>query len=506
MRVRTGTWVPCARRCASLVGPGHFQFLGVAGALEEFGWDGPQREKLWRYNQHYFDDLNASKAESRRVWHEYLLEDWVAKNPPPHGSGWEPYPTSLRIVNWIKWILSGNDLPKACEHSLAVQARWLVRRLEFHLLGNHLFANAKALVFAGLYFDGAEAQRWLKTGLRILRREVQEQVLDDGGHFERSTMYHALAVEDILDLCNLASCFSDVLDAEQQAQAEEWRGTVPRMLRWLRAMCHPDGEIAFFNDAALGIAPTPAELYGYSDRLGFPSSLAVERSVWLPDSGYARLSSGDAVVLLDVAPVGPDYLPGHAHADTLSFEMSLGEQRVLVNSGTSCYGASAERLRQRGTAAHNTVLVNGEDSSEVWSGFRVARRAYPIDAEFNDENGIEVSSAHDGFERLPGGPVHRRAWRLESKCLIVSDSVEGPHTSAEARYHLHPAVEVSPETNEGGGRGVLPDGRVISWRVDKGDSRIEPTTWHPRFGASESNLCIVLSLDKGQGRICFFWD
>lgn len=499
-------WVPCAPRAVSLKARRQFELLAQAGDLDEVGWDGPRRDKLWRYNQHYFDDLNALGASSRRVWHEDLLEDWVANNPPAHGSGWEPYPTSLRIVNWIKWVLSGNDLPKACQHSLAVQARWLIRRLEFHLLGNHLFANAKALVFAGLYFDGAEAQRWLKAGLRILRRELQEQVLDDGGHFERSTMYHALAVEDMLDLCNLANCFENSLTPDQQGQVEEWRGTIPGMLRWLRAMCHPDGEIAFFNDAAMGVAPQPSELFAYAARLGICSSSDLADSVWLQASGYARLSRGCAVVLLDLAPVGPDYLPGHAHADTLSFEMSLGEQRVLVNSGTSCYGASAERLRQRGTAAHNTVVVNGEDSSEVWSGFRVARRAYPMDTSFNDEDGTEVSSAHDGYQRLPGAPMHRRVWRLEPACLTVADSIEGPHASAEARYHLHPAVEVSRETNDVNGRGVLPDGRIISWRVDKGSSRIEPTTWHPRFGASESNLCIVLSLDNGQGRIRFFWD
>ena len=81
------------------------------------------------------------------------------------------------------------------------------------------------------------------------------------------------------------------------------------------------------------------------------------------------------MALLDVAPVGPDYLPGHAHADTLSFELSLFGQRVLVNSGTSQYEAGPERSRQRGTAAHNTVIVDGHDSSEVWAGFRVARRA-----------------------------------------------------------------------------------------------------------------------------------
>ena len=139
----------------------------------------------------------------------------MAENPPGQGNGWEPYPTSLRIVNWIKWALSppeprggfepgglpvragvgvlqgleGHEttprqiLPPDCLHSLAVQARWLRRRLEYHLLGNHLFANAKALVFAGAFFVGPEGAagamarepaQWLALGQRLLRRELAE--------------------------------------------------------------------------------------------------------------------------------------------------------------------------------------------------------------------------------------------------------------------------------------------------------------------------------------------
>jgi Uncharacterized protein conserved in bacteria len=144
--------VPPAAREPSLVGEGRFEFLGVQGALPDVGWDSPKREKLWRYNQHYFDDLNALGAAARADWHQALLLQWIQANPPAIGTGWEPYPTSLRIVNWVKWSLAGNAFSSACVHSLAVQARWLRRRLEWHLLGNHLFANAKALVFAGALF------------------------------------------------------------------------------------------------------------------------------------------------------------------------------------------------------------------------------------------------------------------------------------------------------------------------------------------------------------------
>ena len=147
------------------------------------------------------------------------------------------------------------------------------------------------------------------------------------------------------------------------------------MLDWLGGMCHSDGGIGFFNDGAFGVAPELGQLREYADRLGFGApEFPRERVVHFADSGYVSIIEGPVRAILDVARVGPDYLPGHAHADTLSFELSLFGQRVLVNSGTSCYAPGAQRLSERGTAAHNTVQVNGENSSEVWKAFRVARR------------------------------------------------------------------------------------------------------------------------------------
>lgn len=505
LRAAGAAWTAPARREPSLKGPHDFVFLGQSGRLEDVKWDGPQREKLWRYNQHYFDDLNAAGAPARLAWHQALLADWVQHNPPGPGNAWEPYPTSLRIVNWVKWSLAGQPLSQACLHSLATQVRWLRQRLERHLLGNHLFANAKALVFAGLHFDGPEAQGWLDQGLRILRREVKEQVLPDGGHFERSTMYHALALEDMLDLCNAMGCQTQALSSAQRELAAQWRGTAALMQQWLQSMRHPDGEFGFFNDAALGVAPSCAELDGYARRMELPDPPAPV-SRWLDSSGYARLQNRHAVVLLDMAPVGPDYLPGHAHADTLSFELSLHSQRVLVNSGTSCYGASAERLRQRGTAAHNTVVVDGQDSSQVWSGFRVARRARPLYAQLKlDLGDQQASCAHDGYRRLPGAPMHGRHWRLTEFGLRVQDEVHGPHQAAQARYHFHPGVRVEIGPDHRDGRATLPDGREIRWQSTTGKARLEPCTWHPRFGQSLPTTCLVLDLAQGRAGLQLNW-
>ena len=499
-------WVKPARRKESLLGPGRFRFLSETRDLADHGWDDPALEKLWRYNLHYFDDLNAQDAISRVEWQQDLLLSWVRENPPAVGTGWEPYPTSLRIVNWVKWVLDGNVLSSECLDSLAVQTRWLVKRLEFHLQGNHLFANAKALVFASFIFDGPEAKAWMDRGMRILARQVPEQFLSDGAQFERSTMYHALALEDMLDLCNLSEAFADVVPSHWQATLGNWFRHIGPMRDWLTAMCHPDGEISLFNDAAFGIAPAPAELERYANELGLASLGNAQMGVThLVQSGYVRVVQDEMVALLDVAPIGPDYLLGHAHSDTLSFELSVFGQRVLVNSGTSCYGLSSERSRQRGTAAHNTVVVDGQNSSEVWSGFRVARRARPVGLEIQREGSVKVVCSHDGYCRLAGQPVHKRQWLFEANSLVIEDRIDGHFGHAEARFHLHPRFKL--EAFDGGsiGRIGLDNDRCLTWRVERGELLIEESSYHPRFGVTEPSHCLVLHLRESSSRIQFNW-
>ncbi|MFK5979019.1 MAG: alginate lyase family protein [Rhizobiaceae bacterium] len=488
-----------------MTGEGEFSFLGETGSLAVDGWEGEQHDKLWRYNQHYFDDLNARDYDARAKWHQTALLNWLEANPPGKGTGWEPYPTSLRIINWVKWALSGNVLSGECLHSLAIQARWLTNRLEIHLLGNHLFANAKALVFAGLFFEGQEADRWLAKGFQILGREVREQILADGGHFELSTMYHALALEDMFDLHNLFNAYSGSLTPIQQETTADWPDRISKMQRWLVAMVHPDGKISFFNDAAFGIAPEVSELEEYAIRLGFKQAENQADMIWLPDSGYGRLSRGKAVALLDMAKVGPDYLPGHAHADTLSFELSLFNHRVLVNSGTSCYGVNSERLRQRGTAAHNTVIVDDLNSSHVWSGFRVARRAKPFATEVGEGDELFARCSHDGYRHLSGQPVHERFWQLSDGEFVIEDVVSDPSRKAVARFHFHPDIKLLAGANNVEGKGMLPGGNSFVWKVVQGNALLEQTSWHPSFGVSIPNFGLAVELDKGHSQLKLSW-
>ena len=487
-RVISGLWVFPPTPATSIVAPTTFRFLNVERiCATDADWQTGDASHLWLYNLHYFDDLNAVGAASRASLHRELIGRWVRENPIGKGVGWEPYPTSRRIVNWVKWVMCGNNMSADGLVSLAIQSRWLVRRLEYHILGNHLLANAKALVYAGLFFDGPEASHWFERGIDILDKQIREQILPDGGHFELSPMYHAIVLEDLLDVVNC-------LRAYRREVSNDWLNKIAWMQHWLQAMIHPDGEIAFFNDAAFGIAQIPLELNAYSVRLG----LQIEKDECEPvtvlnSSGYVRALIGRAYLVCDCAQIGPSYLPGHGHADTLSFEFSLDGKRVFVNSGTSVYGTDLERHRQRGTATHNTVVVDGENSSEVWGGFRVARRARAKLAcaalSANGERAL-IDASHDGYRRLVGRVEHRRCWALNEHSLRIDDNLSGKFDRAEACFHLHPSVEVTV---------IGPSDIELSWspsaiiRISFSGAAtvvVSDGTWHPEFGLTVTNKCI----------------
>jgi uncharacterized heparinase superfamily protein len=503
----SGRWTRPIEPEPSLLGPELVRLLDETRELASpLVWDAPELPQLWRYHLHYFDDLVARDAPARAAWHEGLIQRWIAENPPGRGTGWEPYPASKRIVNWIKWARSSAAssagepsavvLSSAMRDSLATQVRWLSRRLEWHLLGNHLWSNAKALIYAGCFFAGAEADAWRNRGARILARELVEQVLSDGGHFELSPMYHALALEDVLDLINLAHAWPGRVDAALVAALGAF---APRMQHWLDCLCHPDGEIAQFNDSALGLAPARQELRAYAERLGLEASAPAGAFEHLRASGYVRAQRGPFLLLCDVGAIGPDYLPGHAHADSLTFELSLRGRRLVVDSGCSTYASGPERSRQRGTAAHNTVSIDARDSSEVWSSFRVARRARVRDVSARDEvERAVIEGAHDGYAQR-SGPLHRRRFELDARGLSLHDTLEGPFAQAEARLHLHPDVTASSQ----GPRTIRLElaGQALELRAEGAALRLETSSWHPGFNRSSPNRCAVASFEGANARL-----
>ena len=479
----------------SVLSPNDVMFLGEPGGIHTpKDWNCSKKTKLWLYNLHYLDELNSIYAPQNTALLNNFIEKWMSQNPPCLGNGWEPYPLSLRLVNLVKWY-SRQKEPTSPQGlaSLGAQAHALVKQLEYHIRGNHLFMNGKALVFVGAFLTGSQPNFWLKKGLKILDSEIKEQFLNDGAHFELSPMYHASLLWDLCDLVHLANQ-TDI--AELIIRKDNWQAHIVKGFNWFRQMCHPDGGLSFFNDASFGIAPTLSEIDAYVKELGI--DLPPEREkcfypVLQKESGYCVVHiDNNSKAILDVGKIGPDYQPGHAHADSLSFELSLYGQRFFVNSGTSQYGDDINRQWQRGTKAHNTVNINNEDSSEVWAGFRVARRAYPKELSIQEAaSRIKITCAHNGYLRLAGRNLHRRKWEFLPRKLTIIDRISGTYNCAEARFYFHPDITVKKVQHHTIQCDLLSGETVFIHIKYAQNIVIEPSIWHPFFGVSIKNSCLI---------------
>lgn len=448
VRERRGLWARPIEHADPWLGGRRWRHLNQQREIDS--WNDARADKLWLYHLHYMERPHV----------ETTLR-WIEENPPGTGYGWDPYPLSRRITNWVMWLQSEvreTQFRRRIEESLAAQAEWLRQSVEWHLLGNHILANAKALVLAGVYFDGVAAERWLHDGLEILRTQLKEQILDDGGHFELSPMYHALLLEDLLDLVNASRAFPNLLGTDSPS----WSAVAGKMLGWLGQMTHPSGEIAYFNDSVSGMAAELSALQDYAARLGLQPEV-----IPLGASGYFRLHAGCTSVLFDAGPVGPEYQPGHGHCDLLALEISHGGQLLIGNTGVSTYEPGALRLVERRTAAHSTVRVDGEEQSQVWGSFRVARRAHVLARKSDGRSWAEAS--HNGYRKLNGGVIHRRRVEVEEGLVIVRDWIEGAGVhQIEMYWHLMPGAAVEVTMDE-----KITRREEISWRCVGFGQRIE---------------------------------
>ena len=482
---------PAGDQPAVLSGVLTFQNLPVTVGFPP-DWNRTGLPRHWLYHLHYHEFLWTLPFERAR---EAALH-WMAHHPPgPHRIGWEPYPTSLRLANWCALFLRrhrGRTLadPRfrdALWASVRLQARHLMRNLEWRLLGNHLLENAAALALAGSSFTHPDAGRWLATGRGLLSRELPEQLLADGGHVERSPMYQCRVLYSLL-----------LLRAAGTPALRELAGPyVVPAAEALAALTHPDGGIALLNDSAFGVYPPPRTLLraaGAEPARDGPFALA--------ETGYhgARTAGGDYVVC-DAGPLGPDYQPGHGHADLFSFELSLGGVRVIVDSGVSTYEAGPMRDYCRSTRAHNTVEVDGCDSAETWAAFRVGRRCRPRDVVRTPVGeGFDLSARHDGYRHLPGRPTHGRTFRWRARgsqgsrgSLEIADRIDAARpVRAVARLHFHPDCRLGDHAGETCAVS-FPGGRArLSW--SGWETVAEDESWYcPAFGVERPNPCLAFS-------------
>jgi uncharacterized heparinase superfamily protein len=437
-------------------------------------WNDPQHAKLWLYHLNYFDFLNVDFAlpeeETTLKSALEIMLNWCAYNTQGTEVGWEPYALSVRIVNWLKFLIRHQrslellglaTKVKTFIETLGAQAATLERRLEKDLRGNHLLKNIKALLFAGVMLDTRLSTRWRAKGQRLLEQELNEQILPDGGHFERSPMYHAQILDDLTEIRLLYDGVGLRL-----ACADLLVQKIDSMARFLRAILHPDGEIPLFNDSVLGAARPSRQLLAMTESHESTNVDSKPHAIVFPESGYGVIRSAEArsTLILDCGPLGPDYQPGHGHCDVLSYELSLGGQRVVVDTGVSTYEPGPERAYERSTAAHNTVRVDDEEQAEIWASFRVGRRPRVGELQGgNDGPAHFLSGKHDAYRRL--GVAHTRTILFHTPdTWIVADLLRGSGSHlVESFLHFHPRVRLEPVAEHTGSSNRPP---LRHWTVE----------------------------------------
>jgi uncharacterized heparinase superfamily protein len=516
-----------AARAAAL----EFRFLSREVAFGTvIRWNDPGLSQLWRYHLHYFDcvrDLlvwsalgngGAAYDAFRRI-----ATSWLEQNNRLRGDGWHPYTISLRVVNWLHaaaGFAASLDGDSAFDYRLQASLRGhmqvLRSCLETDVRGNHLLANLRALILFGAACDDAAAKADMARGLGMLEREIAEQVLADGGHFERSPGYHALVLQHCLEIAiGLRSNGSAVPRWLDEA--------LERMLGYLAAILPDTGHLPLLKDTtwdgipasdlfAAGALHLDQPRFRRSVRFGlyplllfgaegwetyrkWPLSAGSEGPVALANTGHYVLCENGLRdhLIFDAGKPCPDYLPAHAHADLLSYELTVAGERVIVDSGVYEYSAGKWRDYFRSTRAHNTVEVARSNQSEVWSSFRVARRASPGPVLWADHGDYTIlQGSHDGYRRLPVPVTHRRTivWRRGEFWLILDELLGAGLADAASHIHLHPRLSL---VCDGGGWRIQGTSCGL-WLLGFGMQRysIEQGWYSETFGDLQPNALLTV--------------
>ena len=511
---------------ANAITSGRFTFLNQTKIFEEpdkIDWNLPDMPQLWRFNLHYFDYARVlgtahqlTSDEKHYRYFKALVMHWIRQNSAGRGDGWHPYTVSLRLVNWIyafslfdQLIEEDADFRVLLLTSVYTQARYLASNLEYHVLGNHLLENARALVFAGLFFDGKRAGKWLKEGMEILWQQAGEQILDDGGHFELSLMYHSIVLHNYLECINILEINGREIPAKVISAVE-------KMLIFQREILHPDGMNPLLNDSALDVGPRPLDVLAFGSAV-FKKDLSICESSHSPvtsfvNSGYyiLRNDKQGSFVIIDCGKPCPEYLPAHAHADILNYEMSLDGQRFIVDSGVYEYKPGMCRDYFRSTAAHNTVTVNGQNQSDVWGSFRVGKRGRPLEASLIDKDGVKIfRGVHDSYcQRF--NIIHTRYFaEVYNSYWVVIDELDiepgdrEPFRS-DSYIHFHPAVSLQDKSEKSitlqsvsGLVKILPFGsEAVILDLITGEGPL--FSYSPEFGQFTTKLTLCLTVNHNR--------
>lgn len=333
--------------------------------------------------------------------------------------GYRSYCISLRNLFWIRFIVKHNIHNEKIDAFLYDNYKILLKNLEYNFLGNHLLENAFSLLIGAYYFRN---KTFYHKAYKLLKTQLKEQILDDGGHFELSPVYHQTMLYRLLDCINIVSnnkwIEDDLLEFMNKKATD--------MLSWLKNITFPSETVPFFNDTFPNSSPSSAELFLYAERLDIS-----HENIAMSKSNFRVFEEDKYKFIFDIGGIEPSYQCGHAHADTFGFVMEVNNKPFFVDTGCSTYEIGKTRMFERGTSAHNTVVVNGENSSQVWASHRVGKRAHVTILE---DSAKTVTAKHNGYKNSE----HIRTFKKKSNEIIISDKIKNRKIKSQntAFFHL----------------------------------------------------------------------
>ena len=513
-------WPGSAERGQALIA-GRFELAGQALHEPEPLWAPRNASPAWRQALHGFSwlrDLRALGGDQARRSARALVKHWLASHQDWSPLAWSPAVIGTRLGFWLSHYdhFAASAAPayrRQLIDAMLRQARHLDRVLPAGLLGQEALAALKGLILAGICLPGARPL--LPGALARLEPELARQILPDGGQVERSPSRQAAILRDLIDL-------RAVLRQADETPPAALGAAIEAMAPLLRRLRLGDGGLALFNESneeeslTLDMVLSRAQSRPRSP-MGTPEGC---------QSGFRRLEAGRSILILDAGrPPGPGS-DAAAHAGTLSFEMSVGRQRLIVNCG-SLVGNPTWRRLQRLTAAHSTLVVEDCNSAELASGSGLIDRARRVEAELSEAEGHQLLEAsHDGYAKRFGLIHARRLFlaeggldlRGEDRLSSTDADLEALKAGREARFairfHLHPEVRAGLAQGgrsvllrlgkPGGGRGAKA-GEGWVFRADAALIEIEPSIYLGKRGQVRRCQQIVLSGHCRDGEALVRW-
>jgi uncharacterized heparinase superfamily protein len=426
--------------------------------LKPGAWNDAAANPVLRAHAHGFTwlrDLRVIGTDAARMRARALVSDWIDTgfNDPLTD---RPDVAGARIAAWFGHYdffaaSADDDFRQKLMWRLVVDARVLSAALPAEEIDARAFTGIKGLIAACVAMP--EHAPYMSRALKFLPQEIGRQVLPDGGHVERSPSAHLSVLRDLIETRALL-----LLGAADSPFA--LGPAIERLALALRTLRHGDGGLALFNGAREEQPALVELVLTQAGRAGRAPAV-------LRDTGFQRLQAGRVVLICDAGappPPGQDRL---AHAGTLSFELSIGRERLIVNCGASPLagtGGHAWTDATRATAAHSTLVIADTSSSEL-KPVGLGRRPEHVPVQRNEANGAHwLEAYHDGWAKPFGAVHHRRLYMAESGEDIRGEDVVQAATPQPftIRFHLHPAVNAS----------LQQDGEAVLLRLPGGGWRL----------------------------------